>query len=101
MGLVSCCLLQLKCSWALDSFPHRLAPWTVISFLPEAGVIYTLFVCTSSVHMVLRPWNQILFAHTPVKNKGGSSVGELNSLPVSKQSGSYLGRADPAPLNSL
>lgn len=37
-----------------------------------------------SVHVVLLPEKQIVLAHVPVKNKGRSFVGQLNSLPVSR-----------------
>lgn len=53
---------------------------------------------TLSVHAVLVPEKQILLAHSPVNNKGGSFIGELNSLPVFRQNGSYLGRADWSPV---
>lgn len=93
LGLVSCCLLQLKCRWVCSfSWLHSPPPLPLDSSLFSSRSRYPLFVGTPSVRVVL-PEKQILLAHVPVKNKGGSFVGQLNSLSVSRQSGSYLGRA--------
>lgn len=65
MGLVSRLLpaaikmqLGLFLLWAPSPMPLG-----QLFLLPEAGVIYTLFVCTSSVHVVLLTQSHCLHAH--------------------------------------
>lgn len=65
LGLVSCCLLQLKCCWVCSFCRlHSPPPLLLDSNLFSSQSKYPLLVGIPSVHVVLLPEKQILLSHT-------------------------------------